>query len=569
MQHDNYDMDKKLRQLENQSLPDLSKMDEHWRQLKNTLQPGNIPTQPARGLFKNATQWLIAAGVTGLVCLAIYQWLLPTTHTKNTAGLPAPGLTPSLSVTGDTTYPSSNTTNSSTQTNVPAHLVSPVKIKLPASPAPLYTKPVQGKETPLPVVLPPDDQQASAAEEKALLADFFGQLEKPAQEFVINSQRDTMLMGQNGTALLIAAHTFAGKNPITIIIKEFYSYEDIITNRLATLSKGSQLITGGMIHISAMADGREIDLPKDRTIRWFVPDTTAGISQMQLFTGQVNATGNAGNNMDTLSQSGTIDWIPQNQLFARNFLTTSVKVLDIRDSPFKVVSGKKLTGKFYLDRTSLLNKEEVKALLAAKYPKYDKIVVRRSRVKKNGHIAFYRLFGKKKDHNYYVSVGDSARISLDEARMYQLPATDTMTYRTGNRLFQNNFLRNEQLRKIAARYSVDITTLGWINCDRFYNDNRPKISFVVNLPDTASGYSTFLVFDKIKSMMTGATYGNQVRFTNVPAGETVRVISVGIQDKKTVAAMQDAVLSGNPLSGLRFEETTPAEFREQAAAMDR
>jgi len=125
------------------------------------------------------------------------------------------------------------------------------------------------------------------------------------------------------------------------------------------------------------------------------------------------------------------------------------------------------------------------------------------------------------------------------------------------------------LNNLANRFSVDIRTLGWINCDRFYNDYRPKIEFVVNLGDTASNYYTLLVFDKIKSMMTGYISGNKVAFTNVPEGETAKIISISIKDGKPVAAMQPVQLSRKVFEGMKFEETNAAEFKEKAGSLDK
>jgi hypothetical protein len=568
MQRDNHNMDKKLRQLENQSLPDLSGMDEHWQQLKNSLQPGN------KAGWDKKTRWrmAIAACLTGIVCLTVYTWLAQRSDKVSISrtGIPAPGGPSKVPV--DTAHPP--TVNNRENAVVTG-------IKKPVLPAPVKLRKhqaLQANDRVLPAIPQKDTTHLSAKATQVTLEDFFGQLEKPAQEFMINNQRDTVITGQDGTALLIRAHTFSTKGAVTIIIKEFYSYRDIVTNRLSTLSNGNQLITGGMIHIMAMADGKEVNIQPGRSIRWFIPDTTAEMGKMQLFyAGQTTAATiakevNAYSSVDTiLSVTGrsSINWIPQSQPFGQGFLTTRVKVLDVRDSPFKVVYGKKVKARFYISRESVLDKEELRDLLAKRYPKYDRIVLRKSPRTENGHIVSYTFFGRKElSQDYFDRIGDSAWITPAEANRYKLSATDTATYWSGANFVQNNFFRNEQLRKIAGRYSVDITSLGWINCDRFLNDNRPKISFAVNLSDTASAYSTFLVFDRMKSMMAGTVSGNRVLFFNVPEGETAKVIAVGVQNNKTVSAMQDVVLSPTPLSGLHFEETSSAEFKEQVSVLD-
>lgn len=571
MQHDNHDMDKKLRQLENQSLPDLSKMDEHWEQMKAGLQPGIVPAR-SQGWNKNGWRLLIAACITGILCLLAYKWIFPAKPEKIIIHTIVPPSTQPIKISIDTSYPVVITHRRDSifisHQPIPTAVhrsdrVSPqVRIDIPVTPVNNTTPP-------------------APADPKATLTNFFGRLEKPAQEFVINSQRDTVIMGLDGTALLIRAHTFNSQGLVTLILKEYYSYEDIVTNRLTTLSNDKQLVTGGMIHLVAMADGKEVNIQPGRSIRWFVPDTTAEMKQMQLFTGQtgpVTASGTTADrgfytNRDTtayfsFAQFASINWAPQNQSFTNNFLVTQVKVLDLRDHPFRVTQDRKIRAKFYLNENSKLSKEELKALLVKKYSKYDKIVVRKNRRRTEGRMRPYNLLGRIRAQYLVPSVGDSVWISLQESQIYRLPATDTIVYWNNNSI-RNDFFRSAELRMIADRYSVNISSLGWINCDRFYNDNRPKIGYVVNLPDSASAFSTFLVFDKMKSMMPGIVSGNRVLFFNVPEGETAKVIAVGVQDNKTVAAMQNVVLSRSPLTGLRFEETDPAAFKQEVATMDK
>jgi hypothetical protein len=124
-------------------------------------------------------------------------------------------------------------------------------------------------------------------------------------------------------------------------------------------------------------------------------------------------------------------------------------------------------------------------------------------------------------------------------------------------------------KQLGERFSVELRTLGWINCDRFLNDNRPKVLFAVDLKDTAANYHTLIAFENIKSVMEGIVAGNKVVFANIPAGETVKIISVGIQDGKPVSASETVQVSSQPFSNLRFESTTPSEFKQEIALLDK
>jgi hypothetical protein len=580
MQHDNHKIDKQLKQLETQALPDLSRMDEHWQQMKTQIQP------VAR--ISRRRYYLVAAclGVM-LVLLSYFVIVREKTEpvvTKNNK----PAITKKLPAD---TLPSTNIKTVDSSIRVLTNVVTFLRIS-PDTSEP--SKPNFYSRIPF-IRIGPDatpgtmtDSTEESETAKATLEQFFSQLEKPSQEFVINPQKDTVIMGQDGTGLLIPAGTFAKEGAVTLILKEFYSYEDIITNRLSTWSFDKQLITGGMIHISAMQDGKEVNIQPGTSIRWFIPDTSAAMNQMQLFTGMSEASirkpsiavGDVPVSgvlidvpvsemkvMDTTADGrfNGMTWTPQSRSFMDNYISTSVKVLDLRDEPRRIrTEGSKKVGVFTIADKPEVSREELKALLKEKY-NYTKVIIRKSKRRK-----------------WSNPVGDSTWLPLEVARQYKLKALDTM--RTAGQRRRTEFLTDipntpAMQRRMAIqtalytqltdRFSVELRTLGWINCDRFYNDNRPKVSFAVDLKDTAANYHTLLAFENIKSLMEGMVNGTTVIFPNIPVGETVKVISVGIQDGKPVAATETVQVSSKPFSSLRFESTTPSEFKEEVATLDK
>ena len=70
-------------------------------------------------------------------------------------------------------------------------------------------------------------------------------------------------------------------------------------------------------------------------------------------------------------------------------------------------------------------------------------------------------------------------------------------------------------------------------------------------------------------MMNGFTAGDQITFSNLPQGEPVTIISIGVKEGKPVAAMHKTLLSETIFNGLKFEETTPSEFKEKTGTMDK
>lgn len=564
-------MDKRLRQLENQSIPDMSRQDEHWQGMKQLLQTGALPAaKPVAG--KTFWYWVAAAASVSAVVIYLVvrpgekKKAEPVTATVKEQVIPQEP----ASYSNDTV--SMITAVSDNETTV---LQKKPRAKNTGSGFTLKAKTPDGAASVPDARLADEPTVATKTtlqDPKASLAAFFAQLEKPVQEFVIDNRKDTLIWGNEGSALLISANAFNTKEKVKITVREFYSYQDIITHKLSTTSDGDQLETGGMLHISASINGREVNVAPYKSIRWFLPDTSARIADMQLFTGM---TGNSGilyrrsPEADTLDYAANspINWKASNNGFDRNYVSLWVKVVDLRDLPFRTSSNKNYKGYFYINRYSDYSKSQLRNMLQKKYPHYDKIIIAGKRKKKEVSSPLIEL--RQVDWSIpQYSIGDTTWLQPTDIKAYNLEILDTLTYTWNSSAGTISPTLNSQLKKVAGKYSVDISSLGWISCDKFYRSKEPKVQYVVNLDDKAANYHSFIVFDRIKSIMTGYESGNRVVFPNIPVGEKVKVISVGIKDGKTVAAMTATETSAAPLSGLRFEQTSPAAFREQAGTLD-
>ena len=382
-------------------------------------------------------------------------------------------------------------------------------------------------------------------------------------------------LGEDGTALLIPANAFISSNrKITIHLKEYYSYEDIITNRLNTTSNGQPLITGGMIHISAQSEGKEINLRNGKSIRWFVPGGNETLNGMQLFTNEdknnTRASISNGNKNIKSKKSSDINWKPSEQQFLTNQTITEVKVLDLRNDPFKVKEkAKGEVAYFGLSPYAVISKDQATELLQEKYGYYKVKVKRRKPIDRD--IIVFNFTGKYNTE----SIGDSAWVAPFVATTYNLKSTETrISTSTGfNFSYLSNgeyaqFELNPVMQKLSNKFSVDISSLGWMNCDKFYNI-RNSINYYVDLNDNGENYCAMLVFANRKSMIMGQIINQRIVFYGVPEGEPAIVVCMGIQNGEAVSAMQAVNLSKTPLSNLKFEETSPAEFKKQAAGIDK
>lgn len=111
----------------------------------------------------------------------------------------------------------------------------------------------------------------------------------PADEYVINTDRDTTLLTKNGALLKIPKGALqSGSTSVTLEIKEAYTAEQMIRSGLTTQSDGELLSSGGMIYINAKG-GQEVKITQ--AIKVALPTGNLD-SSMKLFKGEPDADGN-------------------------------------------------------------------------------------------------------------------------------------------------------------------------------------------------------------------------------------------------------------------------------------
>lgn len=130
--------------------------------------------------------------------------------------------------------------------------------------------------------------EAAAKKPKEVnIQDFFDAVEQTQQTFVIDNSRDTILVGKQGTRMLFYAHSLYAQegSPVTIKLREYYNYADMIMAQLTTTSGKRLLETGGMLQIIAMQNGKEVQLKNRKNVLLMLP-TNRSQENMQVFNGE-------------------------------------------------------------------------------------------------------------------------------------------------------------------------------------------------------------------------------------------------------------------------------------------
>ncbi len=564
MQQDNNHIENKLRQLENQQLPDLSAMDVHWKEMQNIVQPHISTSTPF--ILKNIF-WKI-----GAACLIGVIFLIVNNGNKKQEELifkDDASSKPGKEILANSLQPAllnSNTINP----YVP--VVKKLLTKQHSKNRDVLIVGTTNKDSLSASFFVSKDSAIktvglSAVAKKEMLNNLIAPIKKNSEIFTIDNTKDTTIKCKEGSVLVIPSHTFNTKDSVIFEVKEFYDYGDMVANGLTTMSDNQQLITGGMIYLSAKVNGKEITVNPEKEIRVFIPNLTAKDS-MQIFEGVKGVGGDTVAN--NLSMQNNINWQLTRYRIDSPVLKMFIRAIDLKDdqAAYTTSYNGKTKAVFYRAIQSVYSKEELKVILQKKYGEYyDKIKVR----KQWERNLFLKKVESTEEEYYQVAynsygVGDTAELLPFTIKINKLQPIDTV-YKVvrwiniGSKdVRRPNFSANI-LSDIGEKYSIGLNKLGWINCDRFFKYPGKKTDFVVDLKDSSFNYITYLVFENFKSIMQAGQTGNYAVFQNVPVGEPVKIVSIGIRDGKTMAVVKNTITGNNILSDLQFESTTSSELK--------
>ncbi len=131
----------------------------------------------------------------------------------------------------------------------------------------------------------------SVSKEKITIAEMYRHFEPPPNHFTVPVNKDIIIECSEGTTTRIPANSFiiesngfsVGRS-VEISVNEYYDLPDMILTNLPTMSGDEILETGGMIYISANANGKNCIFKKDREVEIGFPCLSEK-KDMQLFSG--------------------------------------------------------------------------------------------------------------------------------------------------------------------------------------------------------------------------------------------------------------------------------------------
>lgn len=379
--------------------------------------------------------------------------------------------------------------------------------------------------------------------------------EKP-QEFIFSNDADATITGKDGTQIHFPAGVLQhldgsqvnGEIKITLI--ECYDLANMVTNELSTKSNNALLETAGMVKIEAFQNGKKLKIANDKSYSVAFPKASEK-EDFKLFYGQRQD--NGGINWILAEQPEQIENKNQNRVNVQSVDTVATEdencFIQINKSYFRR-HGKIALMDFYTWKTTdgqLFNNwfvstfnpplDMVNAFCDLNYQ--SEVMIK---FDKNGNVK-ERLLSKRSTPQWDLQilklVDEFPQMDLsqwmekyDEDHGVILQFGKKIGQSQDNTLvsFERKFAKGDTLDVVDVDkanldyYIFGSSQLGWLNCDRFY-ENEERVDFYVEMPNAK--YTTVsLAFSEYQGLLAGNYSDGCVVFRNVPKDKKATLVAV-------------------------------------------
>jgi TonB family protein len=428
------------------------------------------------------------------------------------------------------------------------------------------------------------------------MSDVYKYFEKKPQVFSIRTDRDTTIICKEGTMIQISANSFISEKTgnsisgtVQLKVKEYYEISDMILANLTTTSEGKILETRGMLHISATNNSENCILKPGSEIKTGFP-YSGKKEDMDLFYGDVT-----NDLIDWKLANMTDDVVIQKDLT----MITVAPVTESNSEVFFIVEdmpefsgGEQAMRRFLKENavypTSMLGKE-VEGKVTVTFVVDSEGNTTKIRVVKGldetlDKVAVYvvsnfpkwkpgRQRGRPVAVSYTIPVAFSAKkveLTIDEIDKANKLEEKLKSFKYDNesakylsnsdkfKKFEEE-IRNENYNETSVfevnRYLFSTTQLGWLNCDRFLNENR-KLTDLFIMNENSDNTIVNVIFHRFKSLIPGSIESEKIVFRNIPEGEKVTIVAIKAVESKILFSVTETAVTEKKEVTLDFQQVT-------------
>ena len=414
---------------------------------------------------------------------------------------------------------------------------------------------------------PADNRAGQRTDNFIGFSSFYKQFDKPIQTFTLKANEDKTITCKEGTKITVKSNSFVTESGKTVTgdikfqVKEYYKTSDMLLANLTTTSNNDILETGGMLHIEAFSNGEKCQLKKEAAIEIAFP-TKDKKSDMQLFSGSWS--------------SDKINWALQETKIDEEIET---EVFTVVETMPEFPGGQQELMEFLSSNVRYPGAAMENGIQGTVYIGFI--------VNENGGTENIRVLrgvdpslnqaaisaieqmpkwtpGKQRGEYVKVNMTIPVRFSLGGEGFN----TDNIEYAKEFEKQINDDNLSETKMSEVSQYLFSTSKLGWINCDRFYRDNSPKVDYFVNIGKSKQ-VDIKIVFNNINSILTGSTRDNRYTFDNVPTGHSVTLVALKYENDQYYLAIKKTKISSDGEPQLDFEPVTMTRLKTEMEKLNR
>lgn len=445
------------------------------------------------------------------------------------------------------------------------------------------------------------------------ISDLLSRLGKPdVQVFTFDADKPYSVNGEQGTRLWIEAHSFVGadgspvQGEVELHLSEYYERSAMLASSLPTLSGDQLLETGGMLKVEAFSNGQALKLASNKPIWAGMPTTEAAASDMLVFSGSTDAQGNV---TDWTSTQAPFSTKPDLMLNLPNrprypvtrYLkhafgydeSTRPRLKAPPRKPYEPILPKREQVKYdppFFTRLAM-GKEKIQLRedsifqdrLATYHERmlsyqqdmltYQEEILAYETAKKEHKIALaeWKVYEEERlaGINRKISEDEAAKIKAKEEKYQQQLAIWKEVCDLRIAEFEAKY-ETQALTDASSlnRYFGQVSQLGWINCDRFYNTPpAQRMQLAIQGGPHAQEQQVFVVFKRLNSMipLSKDKMGRYIS-PSIPAGEDISILAVKVEGGRALMSLEHTTAQRDRSYALAF---APASLHEIRATLQR
>jgi hypothetical protein len=183
---------------------------------------------------------------------------------------------------------------------------------------------------------------------------------------------------------------------------------------------------------------------------------------------------------------------------------------------------------------------------------------------------YFNNFAQFEALNYSLDINDN-KVSKSVSELVYYPDTMSLGEYTAyiDSIAKAKKAQHDSLMaNNADYYMMNTGKLGWINCDRFYDNSKPKGTVIARVDDVKPGLTVKLIFKDILSVMN--MYGDKegsYTADKIPVGERVKVMVVDKRKDGMYYAVKDGITGEGTIDGFEFKPMTVEAVKKELAGL--